>query len=157
MKKENNYDYFIIARGPGEPIIGKIKITEINRKLKPTDVYFRFDDLMGNDWFTVGPSRNKQKLNSQYGAAAVMAATMDDTSRLVGLNKPIDPYIAGAYFAPMLGTTGRAVTDFANARVAIANEVAGLPEPKSHWSNNVNLSSIKVRKSRKRTRRIRRH
>jgi hypothetical protein len=156
-------DVFFITPINGNTIFGKIRIRGGligHSTIKPHEVEFKFPSLRGDNWFTVGPSTRKQQLNRDRSTAAVMAATRPDTAHRVGLTKSLDPYLAAAYIAPMLGANGQAVTDAANAE-ANAARIAALPEPASHWSNNVNLSSITVRKSRKRTRarklRTRRH
>jgi hypothetical protein len=136
--------------------------------IKLNEVQFKVPDLRGEQFFTVGPSRRKQHLNFNRGLAATMAAIRPVTARVgdqsvgasrVGLERPINPYIAAAYIAPMLGASMNADAEDERMRreaaAAAAATVASLPEPKSHWSNNVNLSSIKLRKSRKRTRKVR--
>jgi hypothetical protein len=164
--REQDDVFFIIPITGVSTIFGKIRIRGGligHSTIKPHEVEFKFPSLRGDNWFTVGPSTRKQQLNRDRSTAAVMAATRPETAHLVGLTKPLDPYLAAAYIAPMLGANGQAVTDTANARDAALNaaRIAALPEPASHWSNNVNLSSITVRKSRKRTRarklRTRRH
>jgi len=175
-------DVFYITPIDHSIILGKIRIRGGligHSPIKPHEVEFKFEDLREDNWFTVGPSRRKQQLNFNRGVAATMAAIRPDMANRVGLSRSVDPYTAAAYIAPMLGASinadvederMRREANVATAATAAAaappgampgGTTASLPEPGSHWSNNVHLN-FALRKSRKRTRtrrtrRTRRH
>ena len=136
---------------------GKIRILNgIDRvPINPNEVEFQFPDLASGKWFTVGPSRRKlelpqrrQALNRNLTTAQLLAITNPETVHRTGMPH-IDPYIAAAHIAPMLGVDGKVITDAANAE-----------DERRQRARNVlefGFERKRTRKSGKRTRRTRRH
>lgn len=126
--------------------------------IKPNEVEFHFSDLIEEGYFTVGSSRRKQQLNRNRSTVALMAATRPNTAEKVGLTQPLDPHIAAACIAPMLGADGTVITAAANAEAdRVHAEVAEEKRLERMRTVLEGYDRKRTRKSRKRTRRTRRH
>jgi len=155
-------DVFVIyeKKPEGFDFLGYVKFRGgmMHDPIKRSEVEFSFYDLLDREWFTVGPSRRKQQLNRNRSTAAVMAATRPETAHLLGLTRSVNPGIAAAYIAPMLGADGQAVTAAANAETDRVH--AEMAEEKRLERMRTVLEGYnrkRTRKSGKRTRRTRRH